>query len=48
MGLKQLPKGQGNKSDPVELEVAHRAKKIKRLKEYEMQLMEVQHRIDCT
>ena len=41
-----LPKGQGNTSDPVELEVARRAKKIKRLKEYEMQLMEVQNRID--
>ncbi|WP_346235712.1 LuxR C-terminal-related transcriptional regulator [Lysinibacillus telephonicus] len=41
-----LPKGQGNTSDPVELEVARRAKKIKRLKEYEMQLMEVQYRIE--
>ncbi|WP_400194633.1 hypothetical protein [Lysinibacillus telephonicus] len=40
-----LPKGQGKTSDPVELEIARRAKKIKRLREYEMQLMEVQHRI---
>jgi Bacterial regulatory proteins, luxR family len=41
-----LPKGQGNTSDPVELEVARRDKKTKRLKEYEMQLWEVQQRIE--
>jgi len=41
-----LPNGQGNTSDPVELEVARRAKKNKRLKEYEMRLWEVQQRIE--
>jgi len=40
-----MPKGQGNTSDPVELEVTRRAKKIKRLQEYEMRLWEVQQRI---
>lgn len=41
-----LPKGKGNTSDPVELEVARRSKKIKRLKEYEMRLWEVQQRVE--
>lgn len=31
-----LPKGQGNTSDPDELEVSRRAKKLKRLNEYEI------------
>ena len=41
-----MPKGQGNTSDPVELEVARRSKKFKRLKEYEMRLWTVQQRIE--
>lgn len=41
-----MPKGQGNTSDPVELEVVRRAKKIKRLQEYEMSLWTVQQRIE--
>ncbi|MFP7199704.1 LuxR C-terminal-related transcriptional regulator [Lysinibacillus halotolerans] len=41
-----LPKGQGNSSDPIAIEVARRAKKNKRLKEYEMRLWEVQQRIE--
>lgn len=41
-----MPKGQGNTSDPVELEVARRAKKFKRLQEYEMSLWTVQQRIE--
>ena len=41
-----MPKGQGNTSDPVELEVARRSKKFKRLQEYEMSLWTVQQRIE--
>lgn len=41
-----MPKGQGNTSDPVELEVARREKKSKRLREYEMSLWTVQQRIE--
>ena len=41
-----MPKGQGNTSDPVELEVARRSKKFKRLQEYEMNLWTVQQRIE--
>lgn len=41
-----MPKAQGNTSDPIEREVSRRAKKLIRLKEYEMCLWTVQQRIE--
>lgn len=41
-----LPKASGGTSDPISSEVARRSRHIKRIKEYEYKILEVQKRVE--